>query len=182
MPTSQNFHSQYNKYFTTCRRSESYQCSPRPPPNLFKIHFNIIFPPTPSSSKCPLSLKFAHQSPVCIFPLPHTYHMLHPYQPSWYCLPNILWKIQIMKLLIMPAISSGPHLGLIIFLSPLFSNTLSLCSSRNIRDQVSHSHKTTGKIIVLWKIGRQKILDRMTAFQNKLDITWSEVMRNKSPD
>jgi hypothetical protein len=32
----------------------------------------------------------------------------------------------------------------------LFSNTLSLCSSLNVRDQVSHPYRTKGKIIVLW--------------------------------
>jgi hypothetical protein len=35
-----------------------------------------------------------------------------------------------------------------ILLNTLFSNTLSLCSSLNIRDQVSHPYRTTGKIIV----------------------------------
>jgi hypothetical protein len=30
--------------------------------------------------------------------------------------------------------------------STLFSNTLSLCSSLNVRDQVSHPYKTTGKV------------------------------------
>ena len=40
----------------------------------------------------------------------------------------------------------GPH----IFLSTLFSNTLSLRSSLNTRDQVSHPFKTRGKIIVLY--------------------------------
>jgi hypothetical protein len=37
-----------------------------------------------------------------------------------------------------------------ILLSTLFSNTLSLCSSLNVRDQVSHPNRTTGKIIVLY--------------------------------
>jgi hypothetical protein len=37
-----------------------------------------------------------------------------------------------------------------ILLSILFSNTLSLCSSLNVRDQVSHPYRTTGKIIVLY--------------------------------
>jgi hypothetical protein len=41
-------------------------------------------------------------------------------------------------------------LGLNILLSILFSNTLSLCSSLSVRDQVSHPYKTTGKIIVLY--------------------------------
>ena len=35
-------------------------------------------------------------------------------------------------------------------LNTLFSNTLSLHSSLNVSDQVSHSHRTTGKIIVLY--------------------------------
>jgi hypothetical protein len=35
-------------------------------------------------------------------------------------------------------------------ISALFSNTLNLCSSLNMRDQVSYAHKTTGKIIVLY--------------------------------
>jgi hypothetical protein len=37
-----------------------------------------------------------------------------------------------------------------ILLNTLFSNTLSLCSSLNVRDQVSHSYRTTGTIIVLY--------------------------------
>jgi hypothetical protein len=39
----------------------------------------------------------------------------------------------------------GPN----ILLSILFSNTLGLCSSLNVRDQVSHPYRTTDKIIVL---------------------------------
>jgi len=39
-------------------------------------------------------------------------------------------------------------LGPNILLNTLFPNTLSLRSSLNVSDQVSHSHKTTGKIIV----------------------------------
>src|SRR5215510_11360148 len=35
-------------------------------------------------------------------------------------------------------------------LNTLFSNTLSLCSSQNVSDQVSQPYKTTGRIIVLY--------------------------------
>jgi hypothetical protein len=35
-----------------------------------------------------------------------------------------------------------------ILLNTLFSNTLHLCSSLNVWDQVSHLYRTTGKIIV----------------------------------
>jgi hypothetical protein len=50
---------------------------------------------------------------------------------------------------IQPLVTSslfGPN----ILLSTLFSNTLNLCSSLNVRDQVSYPYKTTGKIIVLY--------------------------------
>jgi hypothetical protein len=36
-----------------------------------------------------------------------------------------------------------------ILLRTLFSNTLSLCSFLNVRDQVSHPYKTTGRIMIL---------------------------------
>jgi hypothetical protein len=39
----------------------------------------------------------------------------------------------------------GPN----ILLSTLFSNTFSLCPLLNVRDQVSHPYRTTGKIITL---------------------------------
>jgi hypothetical protein len=41
-------------------------------------------------------------------------------------------------------------LGPSILPNTLFSNTLSLISSRNVSDQVSHPYKTIGKIIVLY--------------------------------
>jgi hypothetical protein len=43
-------------------------------------------------------------------------------------------------------------LGPNILLSTLFSNTLSLCSSLSVRDQVSHPYKITGKIILLYTL------------------------------
>jgi hypothetical protein len=41
-------------------------------------------------------------------------------------------------------------LGTNILLNNLFPNTPIICSSRNVRDQVSHRYKITGKIIVLY--------------------------------
>jgi hypothetical protein len=42
---------------------------------------------------------------------------------------------------------TSSHLGSNILLNTIFSNTLSLLSSLNVSDQVSHPHKTAGKII-----------------------------------
>jgi len=47
---------------------------------------------------------------------------------------------------------TSSFLGPNIFLSTLFSNTVSLCSSLNVGDQVSHPYKTTGKVIVLYTL------------------------------
>jgi hypothetical protein len=47
-----------------------------------------------------------------------------------------------------PPVTWSPN---ILFSTPNW-NTLSLCSSFNIRDQVSHLHITTGKITVLYII------------------------------
>jgi hypothetical protein len=41
-------------------------------------------------------------------------------------------------------------LGPNILLTALLSNTLRLRSSLNVRDQISHPYKTTGKIIVMY--------------------------------
>jgi len=58
----------------------------------------------------------------------------------------ISWSSSLCSLLHYPVTSSlGPN----IFLSTLFSNTLSLVSSHNMRGQVSHPYTTTGKIAFL---------------------------------
>jgi hypothetical protein len=58
------------------------------------------------------------------------------------------WSSLLCNFLHSPVTSS--LFGQNILLSTLFSNTLSLCSSLNIRDQVSQPYRTTGKIIVLY--------------------------------
>jgi hypothetical protein len=79
--------------------------------------------------------------------------MPYPSHPPWLDHSNYTWKeyklwsSSLCSFLQPPVASSllDPH----ILLNNLFSNTLSLCSSLNVRDQVSHPCRTTGKIIVL---------------------------------
>jgi hypothetical protein len=78
--------------------------------------------------------------------------------PPWldYSNSNCIWRrVRVMKLLIMEFPPTSCHfisLRTKIPLSTLFSNTLSLCSSLNVRDQVSHSNRTTGKIIFFYTL------------------------------
>jgi hypothetical protein len=58
--------------------------------------------------------------------------------------------------------SPHPHIPLPedILLNTLFSNTLSLCSSLNVSDQVSHPYKTTGNTVELAGVRVINILSR----------------------
>ena len=82
-------------------------------------------------------------------------------------------KLAVMQFLYRPVISSllGPNT----FLSTLFLNVFHLCSSLNMRDQVSRPYKK-GKISILficicvfwYKTGRQKIMNRMDADSSRI--------------
>ena len=123
-----------------------------PTSHFLKINVNIILPSTPGSPKWSLSLKFPHKNPVYASTLPIratcsaqlilldliTRTILGEYRSLSSTLCSFLHS---------PVIS--PFLGPNILLSTLFSNTLSLCSSFIVSDQVSHPYKTTGKILVL---------------------------------
>jgi hypothetical protein len=79
--------------------------------------------------------------------------MPRPSHPPWLHHSNYTWKrIQVMKLFIMQfSPTSCRFISLHSnILSSLFSNSLNLCSSLNVKDQVSHPYRTTGKIIVLY--------------------------------
>ena len=71
-----------------------------PPFPFLKIHFHIIFPSIPRSSKWFFYLQVPHQNPVCTSPVPHMCHIIHSCHSSWFDHPNhIWWGVEIMKLL-----------------------------------------------------------------------------------
>ena len=117
-------------------------------------HFNIILPSKPASSKWSLSLRFPHQNLVYTSPLPtrarFTAHLIFL---------DLITRIifgeedrslssSLCSFLHSSVISSllGPNT----LLCTLLSSNLSLHSSLNMSDQVSHPYKTIGKIIVLY--------------------------------
>jgi hypothetical protein len=85
---------------------------------------------------------------------PNSCYIPRPSHRPWLYYSNYTWRrVQITKLLV----CSFLHPPVILFFfcpnilfSTLFSNTLNLCSSLNVRDQVWQPYRTTGNIIVLY--------------------------------
>jgi hypothetical protein len=90
---------------------------------------------------------------MCIPLSPLSCYMPCQFHPPWldhfnYTWRRKLWSSSLCSFLQPPVTSSllGPN----ILVSTLFLNTLSLCSSLNVRYLVSHSWGTTGKIIAFF--------------------------------
>jgi len=110
-----------------------------------KIHLNVILPSTPRSptwhSGFPTKTRYTTFTYTCYMPCPSHSPFDH--------LNNIRWALSssLCSFLYSPVTSSllVPN----ILLNILFSNTLSICSSLNINDQVQHPYKTKGILVVL---------------------------------
>jgi hypothetical protein len=139
-----------------------------PPPQPIILKSNLI----PTSHLCP---ELSHRNPVHSL-LFHMCHMPCPlHSPDLICLLIFgeeykLWTYTLCNFLHSPVISSllGPN----ILLRTLFSNTLSLYSSPNVRDQVSHPHKTTGRIMVLYVLNFTFLESRREDKKKRLWTEW----------
>ena len=150
-PESSSPHSQVP---ATCLYPEPARSSPYPHIPLPEDPAKFILPSTLRTSKWFLSLRFPHQNPVYASTFSHTLYVSRPSHSSRFDHPTILGdQYRSLSSLLRsffhsPVTSSllGPN----ILLNTLFTDTLSLLSSLNVNDQVSHPYKTTGKIIVLY--------------------------------
>ena len=122
--------------------------------HFLKIRLNSILSSMPWSSKWSFPLRFPHLNPVYTSAPPYVLHGPPILLFSFFITRTILGE---ECRLLSPSLCSFRHslltssyLGSNILLSTLFSNTFGLFSSFSLNDQVSHSYKTTWKIIVLY--------------------------------
>ena len=123
----------------------------------------------------------------------HTCYIPSPPHSSWSDHPNNLGEQYTASSSLSCSLLHSPNtltlLGPNIFLSTLFPNALSLRFSLSVTDQVSHPHKTTSNITVLYililhfglQTGRQKILHRrigsipwMYSVQDEYSCVWPD--------
>ena len=117
----------------------------------------------PRSPQWSLSLWLPYQDPIHPPLLTHTRHMpilLDFITRTLLGEEYISFNSSLCSLLHSPVTSSliGPN----ILLNTMFSNTLSFFFFHDVSDQVSHSYKTTGKIIVLYM--ERRVLPKLKAF------------------
>jgi len=122
-----------------CPSPEPDQSSPCPPSHSLRIHFNIILPFTPGTSKWYLSPRFPHKNPTCTFLLPHTCYMLSPNYCSRF-ITRIIFGDDYRSLstslcIFLHSCLTSSLLDPNILLNTLFSNTLSLSSSLKESDK-----------------------------------------------
>jgi hypothetical protein len=113
----------------------------------------------PSSPQWSLSFSFRDQSFASIFSYLHACYMPRPSHPLWFDHENNIWwsVVQILKTLIKRSPPVCSHLRPLRFrCSPqlLFPSSCSRNYTLNVRDQVSHSYRTTSEIQKMWGTGR----------------------------
>jgi len=121
----------------------------------FLKNHHIILPSKPGSPKWSLSPRFPHQNPVNASPLPSPIRATYPAHLilldfiTRTILGEVCRSLSSSLCSFLHSYVTSYFLGPNILHGTLFSNSLSLRSSLNVSDRVSHPYKTKCKIIVL---------------------------------
>jgi hypothetical protein len=140
------------------------------PPYLSKIYFNIILPPSGTSSGL---IILAFPLKPCMLPLlSHSCYMPCPSHPRHYRY-NFIWRgVKAMNLLVMqfsPVSYYFIPLGSKFLLSTVFSNTLSLCPLL-ISETKFHTHKNFGTYKIISAVQWDKDVNAYPdTFQSRLN-------------
>ena len=136
----------------TCPYPEPSRSSPYPTSHFLKIHFNIILPSKTAYPKwfVPSGFPTKTQYKPLLFPIPR--YMPRPFHSSRFYHPNNVEYRSLSSSLcsFLHSLVTSSLLGQNILFNNLLTNTITLRSSRNVSDQVSHSYKATDSIIVLY--------------------------------
>ena len=137
----------------TCPYPEPHRSSPCPDIPLLNINLNIIFPSAPGSSRWFLPSPFPTRTLYTPLPSPLRAtcpaHLILVYLITRTILGEVYRSSSTLCSTLHSSVASS-LLGPNILLSTKFSNTLSLRSTLNVSDPVSHPYKITGQIIVLY--------------------------------
>ena len=116
-----------------------------------KIYINIILPSTPGSTKWFLSLRYPTQnfcivSPTTPIRATHSTHLILLYFITPTILGGKYGSLSSSLCSFLHSSVTSSLLGPNIFLNTLFPNTIGLCSSLSVSDQVSHPDKKHAKL------------------------------------
>ena len=105
--------------------------------SIIQVHFNVFQPFMPRSVKWSFFFRSVHHNPLWTSLLPHTCHMSRlSHSSSFDRLKNISWRVQIIKSSLFSLLHSPLLRAPFVpnnFLSTLFSSTLIIRSSLNVK-------------------------------------------------
>jgi len=158
--------------------THSYQETNNP---ILPLHFvqTLILNHSPNSPKWFLMFRFCKQTLHSFLLSLYACYMPHIYLfPCYDYINNMWWRVTVMTFATESSASLFSQLLRTsnIFLATLLSKTLNLCSSLDVRHQITHPHKMTSTMSV-WQMNTRNILSWMVVLLSLLVRTKTQLAR-----